>query len=142
VFEYLNGAGAWGQLVLAGLEDLWDPDSPVAGVEDLDKLLPAVRACVRGSVEVMRSRMEYFVNYEDYGPAEAKMLAELMEQTLTPTVSVAMGDLKETLSDKRSTRCLNSFLNLRRNVQCAVPKEGVPLTPNRRRASNGSVTGR
>jgi hypothetical protein len=64
--------------------------------------------------------MDYFVNYMDYGPAEAKILADLMEQTLTPTVSVAMCDLKETLSDKLS----NVVLQLVSTAQAELAMRG------------------
>jgi hypothetical protein len=55
----------------------------------------------------MRSRMGYMVNLVEHGPAEARMVADLMEERLTPTMSVAMNDLKEMLTEKRTSEMLN-----------------------------------
>jgi hypothetical protein len=89
-FEYLNAAGAWGQLALAGLEEICDQDFEPTTVEQYAKQLLAIKNWVIGSMEVTRSRMDYMVNLVEHGPAEARMVADLMEERLITTMSVAI----------------------------------------------------
>jgi hypothetical protein len=102
-FEYLNAAGTWCQLAHAGLLRLKDEGTAPKTPADYAKHLYAITACVEGTIEVLRARMDYFSNVVEYGPAEAKMLAELMEQRSSPTMSAAMAELKVTLSEKRTS---------------------------------------
>jgi len=99
-FEYLNAAGVWAQLADVGLSRLVSDDAP-EDPEQYAKLLYAVRKCVSGAVEVQSARYQYFTNYLRYGPAEAKLLADLAERRAEPILSAMMNDVQESLADKR-----------------------------------------
>lgn len=69
--------------------------------EEYSKLLYAVKKCVDGVVEIQGARYQYFMNVLRYGPAEAKMLADLAERKAEPILSAMMNDVQDILSDKR-----------------------------------------
>ena len=99
-FEYLNAAGVWAQLADVGLSELLSDDSPKSP-EEYGKLLYAVKKCVDGVVEIQGARFQYFMNVLRYGPAEAKLLADLAERKAEPILSAMMNDVQDALADKR-----------------------------------------
>lgn len=104
-YEYVNAAGVWGEMALAGMTSICEGEID-GDIDDMAKQLHAIRACMGGVMEVLRQRMDYMHNVVEHGAAEAKLVASVAEEMATPTISVAMHDLKVTLSDKRATEMM------------------------------------